>query len=51
MTEQQRKCKHCGRTFISEGKLQQHERQCKDHHQGGRTTDKGKWEDEGGGQK
>jgi mannose-6-phosphate isomerase-like protein (cupin superfamily) len=34
MTEQQHKCKYCGKTFTSEGELQQHERQCKDHHQG-----------------
>jgi len=49
MTEQQHKCKHCDKTFTSRGELQQHERQCKHHHQGGHTTDEGKWEDEGGG--
>jgi hypothetical protein len=42
MTEQQRKCKHCNKTFTSEGELQQHERQCKDHRRGGHTTDKDK---------
>lgn len=51
MTEQQYECKYCSKTFTSEGELQQHESQCKDHNQGGHTTDEGKWEDEGGGTK
>ena len=41
MTEQQHKCKYCGKTFSSEGELQTHERQCKDRHQDGHIGEKG----------